>query len=176
MRIGIHVGSVEVDDAGDVRGHAADMAKRVESAGKGQRDPVLFTNRVRDLLPPKAVRHKKFKTITLSGDDKPTVLYQALDCAGEEPGAFRNPFIVGGPIVNPSDFWGREREIKFAFPRPGMQSVSVVGGAHRQDLSAALPGAHRSGRLGLAYRQPSSIFCTSLRNVSGVVAGSAATD
>ena len=35
---------------------AADVAKQVESAGKGQRTR-CFTNRVRDLLPP-AVRHK----------------------------------------------------------------------------------------------------------------------
>ncbi|MEK7676491.1 MAG: AAA family ATPase [Verrucomicrobiota bacterium] len=173
MRIGIHVGSVEVDDAGDVRGHAADMAKRVESAGKGQRDPVLFTNRVRDLLPPKAVRHKKFKTITLSGDDKPTVLYQALDCAGEEPGAFRNPFIVGGPIVNPSDFWGREREIKFAFTRlRGMQSVSVVGERRIGKTSLLHYLAHTvQERLGLAYRPAFlDLLHPSLRSVSGVVA------
>src|ERR1017187_143349 len=117
LRIGMDVGSVEVDESGDVRGHAADMAKRVESAGKGQPAPVLFTNRVLDLLPPKTVGHEHFKTITLTGDDRPTRLHQARNCAGEESHAFRNPFIVGAPVTKPDQFYGRTQEIRFALTR-----------------------------------------------------------
>jgi len=40
----------------------------------------------------------------------------------------RNPFIVGVPIRNPNDFFGRKRERRFCFDRlRGMQSVSIIG-------------------------------------------------
>lgn len=173
LRIGMDVGDVEVDESGDVRGHAADMAKRVESAGKGLDAPVLFTNRVLDLLPPKAVGHKAFKTITLSGDDKPTVLYQAASCAGEEPNAFRNPFIVGGPVVNPADFHGRTREVTFALTRlQGMQSISIVG-ERRIGKSSLLHFLTRTvqKRLGPMYRPALlDLLHPALRSVHGVLA------
>jgi uncharacterized protein len=41
---------------------------------------------------------------------------------------WRNPFIVGVPISDPADFFGREREVDFCLQRlRGMQSVSVLG-------------------------------------------------
>lgn len=51
--------------------------------------------------------------------------------AGEDartPGGWRNPFIVGVPITDPADFFGREREISFCVARlRGLQSVSITG-------------------------------------------------
>jgi uncharacterized protein len=41
---------------------------------------------------------------------------------------WRNPFIVGLPITDPADFFGRERELDFCLQRlRGMQSVSILG-------------------------------------------------
>jgi class 3 adenylate cyclase len=77
LRVGIDVGDVHVDADGDVLGHYVDMAKRVESAGHGLKSPVLFTERVCALLPPKAVECRKLPPIKLKGSTKPTVLYQA---------------------------------------------------------------------------------------------------
>src|SRR6266446_1789378 len=59
LRVGIDVGDVHVDADGDVLGHYVDMAKRVEAAGQGIKLPVLFTDRVCALLPPKAVEWRK---------------------------------------------------------------------------------------------------------------------
>jgi class 3 adenylate cyclase len=172
LRIGMDVGSVEVDESGDVRGHAADMAKRVESAGKGQSAPVLFTNRVLDLLPPKSVNYEHTKTITLSGDDRPSSLYLARSCAGEESRAFRNPFIVGAPITNPILFHGRAQELSFAFTRlQGMQSVSIVG-ERRIGKSSLLHFLRQTvhERLGAMYRPALlDLLHPNLRSVSGVL-------
>lgn len=42
--------------------------------------------------------------------------------------SWRNPFIVGVPITDPADFFGRERELDFCLQRlRGMQSVSILG-------------------------------------------------
>ena len=42
--------------------------------------------------------------------------------------SFTNPFILGRPITNPADFFGRERETEFALARlRTRQSVSIVG-------------------------------------------------
>lgn len=78
LRVGIDVGDVDVDSEGDVLGHFVDMAKRVESAGRGMNLPVLFTERVCALLPPKTVEWRKLRPIKLKGSPKPTALYQAI--------------------------------------------------------------------------------------------------
>lgn len=172
LRIGMDVGCVEVDGTGDVRGHAADMAKRVESAGKGRPAPVLFTNRILDLLPPKAVDYELYKTVTLSGDDKTSDLYHARNCEGEEPHAFRNPFIVGAPVVNPAQFHGRTREVSFALTRlQSMQSVSIVG-ERRIGKSSLLHFLTRvvQDRLGAKYHAAFlDLLHPTLRSVSGVL-------
>jgi class 3 adenylate cyclase len=77
LRIGIDVGDVDVDLNGDVLGHFVDVAKRVEAAGHGIKSPVLFTERVCALLPPKAVEWRKPRIVKLKGSSKPAVLYQA---------------------------------------------------------------------------------------------------
>ena len=104
----------------------ADMAKRVE--GEGEADCVFLTDRVRALLPPGKVEDEEVRAVTLKGDNHATTLYRVRGCAGEDPRAFRNPFLVGGPVMEPTDFYGREREVNSALARlQGMQSVSVVG-------------------------------------------------
>lgn len=52
----------------------------------------------------------------------------AIDgCQATAP--WRNPFIVGVPVRDPADFFGRKREINFCLARiRGMQSVSIFGG------------------------------------------------
>ena len=78
LRVGIDVGDVDVDAEGDVLGHFVDMAKRVESAGRGINMPVLFTERVCGLLPPKTVHWRKLRPVQLKGSANLTGLYQAI--------------------------------------------------------------------------------------------------
>lgn len=126
LRIGLDAGDVEVDATGDVRGHAADMAKRVESAGEAGR--VVLTHRVLGVLPPRLAECEELRTEQLRGDDQPTRLYRLAGLAGESGPAFRNPFIVGGPVQNPSDFFGRTRQVRLSMTRlRTMQSLSIVG-------------------------------------------------
>jgi len=55
-------------------------------------------------------------------------LTSAATRQGKSAGDWRNPFIVGVPITDPADFFGREREISFCLARlRGMQSVSITG-------------------------------------------------
>jgi len=83
--------------------------------------------------------------------------HRAHVAAGEAtraPGGWRNPFIVGGPITDPADFFGREREISFCLARlRGMQSVSLTG-ERRIGKSSLLHylTATAQERLGLEYR------------------------
>lgn len=67
---------------------------------------------------------------------------------------WRNPFIVGVPITDPADFFGREREISFCVARlRGMQSVSVTGERRigKSSLLHYLTATARE-RLGPEYR------------------------
>lgn len=77
VRIGIDAGDVHMDAEGDVKGHFVDMAKRVESAGAGLKSPVLFSERVCALLPPKTVEWQKLRSAKLKGSLKPIALFQA---------------------------------------------------------------------------------------------------
>ena len=70
------------------------------------------------------------------------------------PDAWRNPFIVGVPITDPADFFGREREISFCLARlRGMQSVSITGERRigKSSLLHYLTATARE-RLGPEYR------------------------
>lgn len=143
---------MDVDAAGDVRGHAADMAKRVESVGEA--DAVVFTDRVLAVLPPKLARYDVLKTEQLKGDDQTTTLLWLAGLADEGPRTFRNPFIVGGPILNPRDFFGRKRAVNFSMTRlSSMQSISIVGERRigKSSLLRCVLGL-LSDRLGPAYR------------------------
>jgi hypothetical protein len=57
-----------------------------------------------------------------------SLLTSAATRRGKDGDGWRNPFIVGVPITDPADFFGREREINFCLARlRGMQSVSITG-------------------------------------------------
>jgi class 3 adenylate cyclase len=77
LRVGIDVGDVHVDADGDVFGHYVDMAKRVECAGNDLKLPVLFTERVCAILPPKSVEWRKLRPVKFKGSPEPIALYQA---------------------------------------------------------------------------------------------------
>ena len=80
------------------------------------------------MLAPKLAQYSVLKTEQLKGDDRPTTLYRLVGLADEGPQAFRNPFIVGGPILNSRDFFGRKRAFNFSMTRlRSMQSISIVG-------------------------------------------------
>src|SRR6202008_2820493 len=77
---------------------------------------------------PGLVRDEVMRTEQLKGDDRPTTLYRLLGLTDEDGRTFRNPFIVGGPIQNPRDFFGRKRAVGSSIARLGsMQSISIVG-------------------------------------------------
>ncbi len=89
---------------------------------------MVFTDRVLAVLAPKLAQYSVLKTEQLKGDDRPTTLYRLVGLADEGPQAFRNPFIVGGPILNSRDFFGRKRAFNFSMTRlRSMQSISIVG-------------------------------------------------
>lgn len=69
-------------------------------------------------------------------------------------GGWRNPFTVGVPIMNPADFFGRDREVSYCLARlSGMQSVSITGERRigKSSLLHYLTATARE-RLGPEYR------------------------
>ncbi|MBI5819837.1 MAG: adenylate/guanylate cyclase domain-containing protein [Verrucomicrobia bacterium] len=78
LRIGIDAGDVQVGGNGDVLGHYADMASRVEKEGKGIKSPVILTERVHGLLPRGTVVCRELRTVKLKGSEDLIALYQAI--------------------------------------------------------------------------------------------------
>lgn len=88
------------------------------------------------------------------GDEAPSSKSAIRNPQSAIPQGWRNPFIVGVPITDPADFFGREREISFCLARlRGMQSVSITGERRigKSSLLRYLTATARE-RLGPEYR------------------------
>ena len=129
LRVGADAGDVDVDDAGDVRGHAADMAKRVEAAAPT--DAVACSDRVRELLPPGFGELDDLGEHGLKGAPRKLRLFRVVRVPAV---AFRNPFLVSRPVSGARDFHGREREREEIFARMGND---LAGASKNSEILAA---------------------------------------
>ena len=164
IRIGIDAGDVEEAPDGDIAGHAADMAKRVEGAAAA--GDVCYSERVRALLPTRfaddAGHPAPGQPTALKGGAEPVQLYRLVRLHDAGPDTFASPFVVSRPVSEPPEFFGRTREIRDLLAAlRNSQSRSVVG-PHRIGKSSLL--RHVAARFQREERRPAAFL--DMRNIA----------
>ena len=126
---GLFAEYLEVEDFKDlVREHLEQLV--LEDAEKAADAAPPATRSVQDLI-----KRAKKPRVFIDYEATETVAAESPftgASSAQQPGTygagFKNPFIIGRPITDPADFFGRERETEFALARLRTgQSVSVVG-------------------------------------------------